>query len=86
MIYQPSLITSSATWIAQQELSDEPRKKQLRVIHEEIPVQDIDPDLRDLGCHIAHCAHKHVRVRVPAMCGSQWSHFLRSLETSRALS
>ena len=85
MIYQPSLITSSAAWIAQQELSDAPGKKQRRVIHEEIPVQDIDPDLRKLGHHIKRCARKHIRVHVPAMRGSEWSHFLRSLEISRAL-
>jgi len=51
---------------------------------EDIPSAEVDPTLRAFGRHIAHCLKKKRRIRIPAMCGSDWGHVLRTLELKRA--
>lgn len=57
----------------------------VRVMHDSIAVEDIAPEIRARGRHVARCAKKRQSVRVPAMRGSEWGQFLRSLELTRAL-
>lgn len=57
----------------------------VRVMHDCIAAQDIAPEIRARGRHVARCAQKRQSVRVPAMRGSEWGQFLRTLELTRAL-
>lgn len=57
----------------------------VRVIHGSIAAQDIAPEIRARGRHVARCQQKRRSVRVPAMRGSEWGQFLRTLELTRAL-
>ena len=59
-------------------------RKQTRHNREDIPSAEVDPTLRAFGRHIAHCLKKERRIRIPAMCGSDWGHVLRTLELKRA--
>lgn len=49
-----------------------------------IPSAEVDPTLRAFGRLIAHCLKKKRRIHIPAMCGSDWGHVLRTLELKRA--
>lgn len=57
----------------------------VRVMHGSIAAQDIAPEIRARGRHVARCQQKRRSVRVPAMRGSEWGQFLRTLELTRAL-
>lgn len=56
-----------------------------RVSRDDIAMQDIAPEIRARSRHVAHRMQKRQSVRVPAMRGSEWGQFLRSLELKRSL-
>ncbi len=70
-----TIIASSASYV-------KPRS-QTRQLRREIAIGDIDPAMRALSRHIAHCRRKKKPVRIPAMRVSDWGHFLRALELKR---
>lgn len=78
---EASIVTSSGLSVQ----SPEPViRKHPRQSREDIPSAEVDPTLRAFGRHIAHCLKKKRRIRIPAMCGSDWGHVLRTLELKRA--
>lgn len=79
-----SIVTPSALYVQILEAQNVPVKKQVRIIRDDIASRDVEPHLRSLGRHIAKCRKKGRSVRIPAMCGSQWGHVLRTLELTRA--
>lgn len=80
-----SIVATSLFYVEQLQAKNETPKKQKRINHNEINFSDIDPEMKDLGRQIADCRNKGLRVRVPAMRGSEWAHVLRALEQNRAL-
>lgn len=76
-----SIVTSSALSVQSLESVTRRHPRQSR---EDIPSAEVDPTLRAFGRHIAHCLKKMRRIHIPAMCGSDWGHVLRTLELKRA--
>lgn len=76
-----SIVTSSALSVQPHESATRKHPRQNR---EDIPSAEVDPTLRAFGRHIAHCLKKKRPIRIPAMCGSDWGHVLRTLELKRA--
>ncbi|MCE6966376.1 hypothetical protein K6W81_21230 [Enterobacter sp. MW07] len=74
-----SIVTSSALSVQSPATRKHPRQSR-----DDIPGAEVDPTLRAFGRHIAHCLKKKRPVRIPAMCGSDWGHVLRTLELKRA--
>lgn len=79
-----SIVTPTALYVQIQEAKNAPVKKQVRAIRDEIPRSELDPKMRALGRHIAHCQKKRRSVRIPAMSVDAWGHMLRALELTRA--
>ncbi|MFT2798508.1 hypothetical protein [Serratia sp. N21D137] len=85
MNIEVSIIAPSALYVKQLAAQNEQPKKQVRILRGDIAASDLNPEMRDLGFHIAQCRHKGKSVRVPAMRGSDWGHVLRVLELTRAI-
>ncbi|EFW6053079.1 hypothetical protein H3Z08_002746 [Salmonella enterica] len=79
-----SIVTPTAQYVQMLEAENAPVKKQVRFKRSEIDRNDISPEMRALGRHIAHCRKKGRSVRIPAMRGSEWGQLLRTLEIRRA--
>lgn len=79
-----SIVTPTALYVQMLEAENAPVKKQVRIKRDEIPCDELSPEMRALGHHIAHCRRKGRSVRIPAMRGSEWGHVLRTLELKRA--
>lgn len=78
-----SIITPTELYVKQMEARCEIKRNQVRTIHDQIEPSEIKPEMRDLGYYIARCQKKGERVRVPALLGNEWGHFLRTLELTR---
>lgn len=79
-----SIVTPTALYVQICEAENAPAKKQVRIKRGEIARSELNPEMRALGRHIAHCRKKGRSVRIPAMRVSEWGHVLRTLELTRA--
>lgn len=75
-----SIITSSAGYVKPGMASRHARHR-----HNDLIAHDIAPEIRARVRHVGHCIRKRKTVRVPAMRGSEWGQFLRSLEIRRGI-
>lgn len=79
-----SIVTPTALYVQICAAENQPARKQVRIKRAEIAPEDLSPEMRALGRHIAKCRKKGRAVRIPAMRGSEWGQVLRTLEMKRA--
>ena len=59
-------------------------RRHLRILRDDITVQEIDPALKAFGRHIARSIRRGRGVHIPAMNNTAFGQVLRTLELTRA--